>query len=200
MIRRGVKVQLAVFLLITVVGISFVSARYIGLGDLFLGSGYVVTVDLPESGGIFENAEVTYRGVAVGRVDRLRLADNGVHVDLRLERGVTVPRDTDAVVENRSAVGEQYVDLQPRSQGGPFLADGDRIASDRTRTPLHTETLLLNLDRLVNSVDRRDLVVVIDELGRAFSGTGPDLQRLLDSGDALTRAAVDALPETIRLI
>jgi phospholipid/cholesterol/gamma-HCH transport system substrate-binding protein len=123
-----------------------------------------------------------------------------VHVDLRLQRGVTVPRDTDAVVENRSAVGEQYVDLQPRSQGGPFLSDGDRIASDRTRTPLHVETLLVNLDRLVNSVDRRDLVVVIDELGRAFSGTGPDLQRLLDSGDALTRSAVDALPETIRLI
>ena len=121
-------------------------------------SGYVVTADFPESGGIFENAEVTYRGVAVGRVDRLRLADDGVHVDLRLERRVTVPRDTDAVVENRSAVGEQYVDLQPRHQGGPFLADGDRIASDRTRTPLHVETLLLNLDRLVNSVDRRDLV------------------------------------------
>ena len=56
MIRRGVKIQLAVFLVITVVGISFVGARYIGLGDLFLGSGYVVTVDLPESGGIFENA------------------------------------------------------------------------------------------------------------------------------------------------
>ncbi len=200
MIRRGVKVQLAAFLLITIVGVSYVSARYIGLSTMLLGSGYVVTADFAESGGIFENAEVTYRGVAVGRVDRLRLADNGVHVDLRLDRGVTVPRDTDAVVENRSAVGEQYVDLQPRTQGGPFLADGDRIASNRTRTPLHVETLLLNLDRLVNSVDRRDLVVVIDQLGRAFSGTGPDLQRLLDSGDALTRSAVEALPETIRLI
>ena len=31
MIRRGVKIQLAVFLVITVVGISFVGARYIGL-------------------------------------------------------------------------------------------------------------------------------------------------------------------------
>jgi phospholipid/cholesterol/gamma-HCH transport system substrate-binding protein len=200
MIRRGVKVQLAAFLLITIVGISFVSARYIGLGDRLFGSGYIVTADFGESGGIFQNAEVTYRGVAVGRVDRLRLADNGVHVDLRIDKGVEVPRDTEAVVENRSAVGEQYVDLQPRSAGGPFLTDGDRIAKSETRTPLHTETLLLNLDRLVNSVDKRDLVIVIDELGKSFSGTGPDLQRLLDSGDALTRSAVDALPETIRLI
>ena len=200
MIRRGTKLQLLAFLVLTVLGVSYVSARYVGLGAALLGDGYVVTADFAQSGGIFENAEVTYRGVAVGRVDRLRLADDGVHVDLRIDEGVEVPADTGAVVENRSAVGEQYVDLQPRSQGGPFLADGDRIAAKETRTPLPTETLLLNLNRLVESVDKRDLVVVIDELGAAFSGSGRDLQRLLDSGDALTREAVDALPETIRLI
>jgi phospholipid/cholesterol/gamma-HCH transport system substrate-binding protein len=200
MIRRGVKIQLAAFLVITIVGVSYVSARYVGLGTMLLGSGYVVTADFAESGGIFENAEVTYRGVGIGRVDRLRLADDGVHVDLRITSDVDVPRDTVAVVENRSAVGEQYVDLQPRSRKGPYLTDGDRIADDANRTPLHTEELLLNLDRLVNSVDKRDLVLVIDELGKAFTATGPDLQRLLDSGDALTRSAVDALPETLRLI
>lgn len=200
MIRRGVKVQLAAFLALTIVGISFVSARYVGLGDQLFGSGYVVTADFPESGGIFQNAEVTYRGVAVGRVDRLRLAADGVHVDLRIDDGTEVPKDTIAVVENRSAVGEQYVDLQPRSAGGPFLQAGDRIDSPDNRTPLHTETLLLNLDQLVNSVDKKDLVTVIDELGAAFGGTGPDLQRLLDSGDALTRAATDNLEPTIRLI
>jgi phospholipid/cholesterol/gamma-HCH transport system substrate-binding protein len=200
MIRRGVKMQLVAFLAITIVGLSYVSARYVGLGDMLLGSGYVVSADFPEAGGIFENAEVTYRGVAVGRVDRLRLADDGVHVDLRLESGTEVPKDTIAVVENRSAVGEQYVDLQPRSKGGPFLADGDRVDSPDNRTPLHTETLLLHLNRLVKSVDKGDLVTVIDELDNAFSGTGPDLQRLLDSGDALTRAATDNLEPTIKLI
>lgn len=200
MIRRSTRIQLAVFLIISVVGTSFVSARYVGLGAALFGGGYVVTADFHEAGGIFENAEVTYRGVAVGRVDRLRLAGDGVHVDLRLDTDVRVPRDTGAVVANRSAVGEQFVDLQPRSQGGPFLSGGDRIRQRETATPLPTETLLLNLDRLVGSVDKRDLAVVIDQLGAAFSGSGPDLQRLLDSGDALTTAAVDALPETIRLI
>ena len=200
MIGRGTKVQLLVFALITMLGLSYVSARYVGLGERLTGAGYLVTADFAQAGGIFENAEVTYRGVAVGRVDRLRLAEDGVHVDLRIDDEARIPTDTEAVVENRSAVGEQYVDLQPRHQGGPFLADGDRIAEKETRTPLPTEVLLLNLDRLVRSVDKRDLVVVIDELGKAFGGTGRDLQRLLDSGDALTRAAVDALPETIRLI
>jgi phospholipid/cholesterol/gamma-HCH transport system substrate-binding protein len=200
MIRWGTKVQLLAFLAITVVGVSYVGARYAGLGAMFFGDGYVVTADLTRSGGIFESAEVTYRGVAVGRVDRLRLAADGVQVDLRIDGGVRVPADTVAVVENRSAVGEQYVDLQPRRSGGPYLAAGDHIRTAATDTPLPTEVLLLNLDRLVRSVDKRDLAVVIDELGAAFAGTGRDLQRILDSGDALTRAATDALPETTRLI
>ena len=45
-----------------------------GWATRLFGDGYVVTADFAESGGIFTNAEVTYRGVAVGRVDRLRLA------------------------------------------------------------------------------------------------------------------------------
>lgn len=200
MIRRGTKVQLLAFLLLTVVGLSFVGARYVGLGESLLGHGYLVTADFARSGGIFAGAEVTYRGVAVGKVDRLRLADDGVHVDLQLQDGTRVPSDTVAVVENRSAVGEQYVDLQPRRQGGPYLGDGDRIPRSRTSAPLPTEVLLLNLDRLVRSVDHRDLTVVIDEMGKAFAGSDQSLQRILDSGDALTREAVDALPETIRLI
>lgn len=200
MIRRSTRLQLVAFALITVLGVSYVSAKYVGLGRQFFGDGYVVTADFAESGGIFTNAEVTYRGVAVGRVDRLRLARDGVHVDLRLAGGTRIPADTRAVVANRSAVGEQFVDLQPRRRGGPYLADGSRIAERDTATPVHTETVLLNLDRLVESVDRHDLAVVIDQLGAAFAGSGRDLQAIIDSGDALTKAAVDALPETIRLI
>jgi phospholipid/cholesterol/gamma-HCH transport system substrate-binding protein len=199
-IRRSVKLQLIAFAIITIVGVSFVSARYVGLGDRLFGGGYVVTADFVEAGGIFTNAEVTYRGVAVGRVDRLRLANDGVHVDLRIKNGAKIPADTRAVVENRSAVGEQYVDLQPRHRGGPYLADGAHITKRDTATPVHTETVLLNLNRLVNSVDKRDLAVVIDQLGAAFTDSGRDLQAIIDSGDALTKEAVDALPETLRLI
>lgn len=200
MIRRSTVRQLVAFALITLVGVSYVTVRYIGIGDALFGRSYVVSVDLASSGGIFENAEVTYRGVTVGRVDGLRLSGDGVRVDLRLAAGTRVPADTDAVVENRSAVGEQYLDLQPRTAAGPYLAAGDLIRRDRTRTPVPTEKLLLDTSRLVRSVDEQDLVTVVDELGKAFAGGGRDLQRLLDAGDRLTLAATDALPETLRLI
>ncbi|MGN6333364.1 MAG: MCE family protein [Motilibacteraceae bacterium] len=200
MIRRSVKLQLAAFALITMVGVSYVGARYVGLLDKLIGGQYVVTADLASSGGIFEHAQVTYRGVVVGKVERLRLAADGVHADLRLDASPRIPADTLAVVADRSAIGEQYLDLQPRTDGGPYLHDGSRIGVQNTRTPLPTSTLLVDLDRLVGSVDQTSLTTVIDELGTALQGTGPALGRLIDDGDQLTRAATDALPETVRLL
>ncbi|WP_270887430.1 MCE family protein [Pedococcus sp. 5OH_020] len=200
MIRRSVQVQLVAFLLITLVTVSVLSARYVGLYDRVVGGQYHVSADFAQSGGVFVGSEVSYRGVTVGRVDALRLSKDGVVVDAEIRRGVSIPRDTRVVVENRSAVGEQYLDFQPRTDSGPRLRDGDVVARKDTAYPLRVDTLLLNLDHTVNSVDRRDLQTVVDELGTAFGGSGPDLQRLLDSGDALTRSATEALPETTKLL
>ncbi|MGW5239382.1 MCE family protein [Monashia sp. NPDC004114] len=200
MITRTVRLQLAAFALITVTLVAVLSAGYVGLADKVLGGGYLVSADLAQSGGIFVGAEVTYRGVTVGRVEALRLSGDGVAAQARLDRGTQVPKDTVAVVENRSAVGEQYLDLQPRTPSGPYLSAGDVIPRDRTAYPLRIDLLLRHVSDTVASVPKDALVTTVDELGRAFRGGGADLQRLVDSGDALTAAATGALPETTRLI
>jgi phospholipid/cholesterol/gamma-HCH transport system substrate-binding protein len=182
MIGRSVLVRVVAFAAIAVLGAGYVAVRYAGLGRLF-GSGYTVRADFPDSGGI------------------LRLRDDGVRVELVVDRDTPpIPADARAVVANRSAVGEQYVDLQPASNRGPYLEEGSILPASRNRLPIATETLLLNLDRVVRSVDTTNLATVIDQLGAAFAGRGPDLQRLLDSGDALLAAVRAALPETLRLI
>ncbi|MFM9371446.1 MCE family protein [Streptomyces sp. Da 82-17] len=201
MLTRMVKVQLLAFATVTAVGCSYVGATYTGIGDALFDDRYSVRADFAESGGIFEGAEVTYRGVPVGRVGELRLGGtDGVSVELDIEDEARIPADTLAVVGNRSAVGEQYVDLQPRSEGGPVLRDGSAIAREDTRVPLATTDLVLSLDRLVNSVGKRDLKVTVDELGKAFAGTGPHLGRLVDDGNDLVESASAALPETVALI
>jgi phospholipid/cholesterol/gamma-HCH transport system substrate-binding protein len=204
MLRRSVKIQLLAFVAISLLGITYISSRYVGLtSSLFGSSACTVGVDFPDSGGIFSGAEVTYRGVGVGRVGQLHLRDNGVRVDLRLNNcgHPAVPKNgTLAYVSDRSAVGEQYVNLVPKSDTGPYLKGGDTLHMTTAQLPVPTQVLLTNLDLLVRSVNTENLSTAIDELAKAFNGRGPDLQRLLDSGTELLTAAQQNLPETIDLI
>ncbi|HEX6472509.1 MAG TPA: MlaD family protein [Streptosporangiaceae bacterium] len=201
-LKRGVKLQLIVFALITVLGIGYTAVRFVGIGRGVLNRGYVAYVDLTDSGGIFTNAEVTYRGVTVGRVGPIELTRDGLRVRLNLDRGHHIPRDTVAIVANRSAVGEQYIDLRPRSDGGPYLDSGAPYTIPRqdTRLPVSTEELLGNLDKLVASVSPRDLATVVNELDKAFAGSAADLQSILDSSDRLLKEADADFPAASDLL
>ena len=201
MITRQTKLQLLAFAVVAVLGMSYLGFKYVGLDRLVLGSGYDVSADFQDSGGIFVNAEVTYRGVAVGRVSDMKLIDDGVRVVLTMEPGADkIPADTRAVVATRSAVGEQYVLLQPDDDKGPFLEDGSVIPKDRTSIPVPVEQLLLNMDNLVGSLDQENLRIVVNELGQAFEGSGDDLGRLIDNGNVLLARAEQSLPQTLKLI
>jgi phospholipid/cholesterol/gamma-HCH transport system substrate-binding protein len=200
MITRMVRLQVLAFLMVSALGLAYVGIRYVGLGDRLLGGAYTVYADFTTSGGIFPNASVTYRGVPVGTVRAVDLRTDGVRAELQLRRGVRVPADLTAVVADRSAVGEQYVDLRPNTDAGPYLSAGSTIPRNRTSTPLPVETLLANLDSLVRSIGTDNLTVVIDELGTAFEGNEAALRRLLDANSALLSAAQDHLPQTLALI
>ena len=201
MITRGTKVKLLAFALVAVLGMAYLGFQYVGLDRALLGGGYAVAADFRDSGGIFVNAEVTYRGVEVGRVTDMELVDDGVRVTLRIDPGADpIPADTDAVVATRSAVGEQYVILRPAGEGKPYLQDGDVIPQERTDIPIAVEQMLLHLDEFVGSIDQENLRIVIEELGRAFAGSGDDLRRLIDNGDLLLARAQQSLPQTLKLI
>ena len=196
MLTTGVRIKVAAFLLVGLTAVALVAARYVGL---FGTGGYTVTMKLADAGGIFTNAEVTYRGVPIGRVGPLTLTDDGVDVELDLiEYGI--PADLDAVVADRSAVGEQYVDLKPRKPDGPTLRQGSVIPQQATKTPLPVQTLLTNIDSLVGSVPASDLHTLVDELDTATRGTTPDLQTLLDSTHDFVQATTEHMPELTQLV
>ena len=189
-----------VFLLITVVGVAFVGTKYAQVDKLFFDEDYTVSASFAESGGIFTGAEVTYRGQPVGRVGQLKLLSDGVDVNLVIEKKFKIPNDLMAVVANRSAIGEQYVDLQPRRDGAPYLQDNSKIARQDTAVPIDTTELLLNLDQLVNSVDKNSLRTTVRELGAALKGKGADLQKIIDSSGQLIDTADANVLQTIKLI
>ena len=170
---------------------------------------YSVTVAMADSGGIFTNAEVTYLGVPAGRVGALRLTKSGVSVELVLDSvGPQIPDSATAVVANRSAIGEQFVDLQPSTTSGPYLHDGSVI--ERFELPRPLEDVVSSALDFADSIPVEDLRTVVTELGNAFSGqaeilstgtaSASQLSALIDRHGGDMTAVVHDLGETLRTI
>ena len=139
---RKIWVQLAILIVIAVTALTFVLFGYVRAPKL-LGIGYyTVTVQLSEAAGLYPRANVTYRGTEVGEVKDVHLTERGVDAVLSLRSDIRIPSDLDAQVHSTSAVGEQYVALQPRSDAAAALKNGDVIALDRSSTPPDINTLL----------------------------------------------------------
>lgn len=85
--------------------------------------------------GLYRNANVTYRGTEVGRVQDVSLTGDGVRAVLALHSTIVIPADLQAEVHSQSAVGEQFIALVPHTDQGPYLADGAVIARDRVSVP-----------------------------------------------------------------
>nr|WP_241732993.1 MlaD family protein [Aeromicrobium phoceense] len=191
---------MVLFVVGTLIAATYIGANYARVDRLF-GSGYTVTVEMAESGGIFTTADVTYRGVSVGRVTDMWLDGDGVKVEVHIdEKSTEIPADTKVVIANRSAVGEQFLDFQPRSDRGPFLDDDAVVARENTEVPIDTRTLLTNVSELLSSVNPEDLSTVIAELGDAFEGSGDDLRTIIDSGNSFITEADQKYEVTAALI
>ncbi|MGW4241074.1 MCE family protein [Nocardia sp. NPDC004722] len=197
---RLVRNQLIAFALIAVLGVVFVGAKYVRL-DNMLGFGlYKVKVEAKETGNLSKGAEVTYRGVPVGRVGDLDVTPDGVLITLEMNSGKPkVPANAVAAIADRSAIGEQYVDLMPTSDTSPYLHDGSVIKG--ATTPIHVEDLLSSVDSFAGTTDLKALSTTITELGKAFDGRGDDLKILVDSLNKFTATASgDNLQQTLALI
>lgn len=203
MISRLVKIQLVIFVIIAVVGIVFVGAKYARIPTLFGQGEYSVYADFNENTGIFKNAQVTYRGTPVGLVGEMTLIDEGTRVELLIKSDAPdIPASSVAVVANRSAAGEQYIDLRPPNADGPFLEEGTVLSyqTGQAEGPVQVDALLNGLHRLSESVPLDKFAEVVRETGLMFNGKGEDMATIIDSLDAFSQEAIDAMPETLQLL
>ena len=75
-ITRFVRMQLTIFAIVTVVALVAMAVYYVRLPAMAGVGRYDVTLELPSTGGIYTNANVSYRGVNVGKVKEVRLTSN----------------------------------------------------------------------------------------------------------------------------
>ena len=181
-LTRQILIQMAIFALIATTALAIMVFGYMRLPALMGVGEYRVTLELPETGGLYTRSNVTYRGVEVGIVDSVKLTDTGVAAVLSLKSDTKIPADVDAQVHSVSSVGEQYVQLIPRSGTGPMLKDGDVIPRDRATVPTDINTVLDMTNRGLEAIPRDNLKTVVDEAYIAVGGLGPELRRLVTGG------------------
>jgi phospholipid/cholesterol/gamma-HCH transport system substrate-binding protein len=135
--------------------------------------------------GLSRDAPVRYRGVEVGRVRRMALAQadaQQVQLTLDIEHGTPVKRDTVAVLRVQGLTGIAYVELSGGSRDSPVLEaqPGDAFPVIRSGP-----SLMVRLDNAVNSLltnanrSSENLNALMDEDNRrAFKQTLAELQVL----------------------
>ena len=187
-LSRTVWTQLAILGAVTVIACSVMAFGFVHVPTLLGYGRYTVTVELPESGGLYPTSVVTYRGTEIGRVSAVDVTAGGVRAELNLDSSIKVPADVSAAVHSRSAVGEQFVELIPaagQSGSGAELRGGATIPVAKVRIPPDIGNLLDATNRALEAIPQDNLRTVVDEADKAVSGLGPELSRIVNGSTAL---------------
>ncbi|MFN8071697.1 MAG: MlaD family protein [Mycobacterium sp.] len=187
--------------------IALVMALVIGVGYLLLGalrwnpfrSTYLATVELPASGGLLVNQDVTLRGVPIGKVTKLSIVPDGVNAEVRLNSATELSKSTKGRVAGLSAAGEQYIDFDGGNGEGPFLTNGSVLKRGSTDVPVTLGELLGHADGMLKQIDTQKMEIIKKELG--MSKEGPDkIRDIMDGGTFLISTLDGVAPQTTRML
>ncbi|WP_020501730.1 MCE family protein [Sciscionella marina] len=201
MISRFVRFQLLIFGAAGLVVLMVITLVY-GQVPQLLGFGEkTVTARFADAAGLTSGTKVSYEGTEVGRVTEVAPEKDGVRVRMLLDNSYRIPASSTAEIHSESAIGIQYVDFVPgKDPSGPALADGADVAMNRTNVPVSIGSVLESANQLLESVPKQSLRTALDELTKAFRGTGPALSRSLNNAEQLIRTAQDNVGPTKDLI
>jgi phospholipid/cholesterol/gamma-HCH transport system substrate-binding protein len=140
--------------------------------------GYRVSVSVPEATQLAKEADVRISGVPVGRVKTLEpneqtgLTDTEIEIDSRY---APIPRDTRAILRQKTLLGETYMELSPGNKRSGMLADGGELPAAQVAETVELDEILRTLD----PVTRQRFSTWFDQAGRAVAGNAEEINDAL---------------------
>lgn len=172
-------VSLVALLMLTIAGVAYMTVGVLDMDPRRTTNH--VTVRMASSGGLMDTSQVTSRGMKIGRVESITVVPEGLEASVALDASHDVPADSDVTIANLSAAGEQYMDIRPRTAGGPYLTDGDVIDSDRVAAAATVSETLAKGDALAAQLDTSAMTSLAQTATDAVDGRGPDIDRLIET-------------------
>jgi phospholipid/cholesterol/gamma-HCH transport system substrate-binding protein len=144
---------------------------------------YEIRVNFPEATTLAEQADVRIAGVSVGKVRKKQLDKGGNRTTAVLDinpKYAPLPKDTRAILRQKTLLGETYVELTPGHRSTGTLADHAYLANSQVEPTVELDEILHVFDPKTKAAFRD----WVQESGQQISGTAPQ-----DLNDALGNLA-----------
>lgn len=173
--RRSVLAMVAVVLGATV------------LSSCSRGASMTLTAYFDDSGDLQSRGSVQVADVRVGTIGAVTLTkDFRAKVQLVVNRGVKIPKESEAVLRTTSLLGEKFVELRPlaKADQGPFLQSGDTLR--QTSQAPELEFVAETAVRLLSAVNASSVAAIIDTSAQALGDKAPELRALIGDVNQIT--------------
>ncbi|HEV3264412.1 MAG TPA: MCE family protein [Acidimicrobiales bacterium] len=147
-------------------------------------SGYTVKARFSNAAGMGPNANVLLAGVAVGKVKSVNLNGNHVTVDMTINQGVVLPKNTTASISVQTLLGQLVVDLKPVSGWNQPLGDGALLTN--TSIPVEFQNIQNIAGGLLTKSDATAINQLISSLATITQGKQQQVAQIISGLNGFT--------------
>ncbi|WP_123026554.1 MCE family protein [Mycolicibacterium stellerae] len=104
------------------------------------------------SNGVFAGDDVRIRGVNVGKIETIEAQPDKVKISFWFDTRHPVPADAKVVILSPTLITARAIQLTPPYQGGPTMATGTVIGTDRTAVPMEWDDFRTQLQKLAETL------------------------------------------------
>jgi phospholipid/cholesterol/gamma-HCH transport system substrate-binding protein len=154
--------------------------------------GYRFEVAFPDASQLADQADVRIAGVSVGKVIAKSLDPQGNRTLATIQMNnsfAPIHKDTQAILRQKTILGETYVQLAPGTPGSPMLKDGAILARSNVQPAVQ-------LDQIFNALDPRTRAAFRQwqqELAVAVQGNDQNLSNVIGNLPAFAADATNLL-------
>ena len=100
------------------------------LGDFSLSRKYPIFIKFKDVSGLPDKSVVKLSGVDVGKVKKISLDGNDVLVELAIDHGITIYRDSKFRIGSTSIIGSKFLDIEQGIPGAGSFRPGEMVSGD----------------------------------------------------------------------
>ncbi|CAA6802030.1 MAG: Unknown protein [uncultured Sulfurovum sp.] len=91
--------------------------------DTLFKKSYGILAQIDDGSGLKEKAKVKLKGVDIGYVEKVTLANNEVQTHLMIDDGIKIPNDSVITISQDSLLGGKFLDIKPGKSTTPLQAN-----------------------------------------------------------------------------